>query len=263
MDSRFFQAFIDWYQISIDVLFILGILYFLKLSKEKKANSHYWLPFSILAFTVFYENLGAYTIYNFEFNKIVNEILGNTENPRYNLWLFNIANKHISTILYLFLIKSWLEPSKKKYVNGMIILFIVFIQVMQVSGIEPVHLDQPIIFTIGANMILLASGLYFIGLMTNERYLATNPLRLLSFWQMTFILFTYSLTYITSVSLMYLYTNYPQLLSSLLKIDWIMGVLNLVIMVLTLASPKFPGVFDKEPNFETENKLDFQKSSSS
>ncbi len=260
MDSRFFQAFVDWYQVSIDVLFILGIIYFLKLPKEKKANSFYWLPFLILAFTVFYENMGAYTIFNNEFNKGVNAFFGNTENPRYNLWLFNIANKQISTILYLFLIRSWLEPSKKKYVNWMIILFIVAIQVLQVSSLEPIYGDQPLIFTFGANMILIASGIYFIGLMTNEQYLATNPIRLLSFWQMTFILFTYSLTYITSVSLMYLYANYPQLLSSLLRIDWVLGVINLGVLVLTLASPKFPGVFEKEPFFDTEKKLDFQKS---
>jgi hypothetical protein len=42
-----------------------------------------------------------------------------------------------------------------------------------------------------------------------------------------------------------------------------MEISILVIMVLTLASPKFPGVFDKEPSFETEKKLDFQKSISS
>lgn len=249
MDSRLIQAFVDWYLVSIDVLFILGIIYFLKLPKEKKANSHYWLPFSILAFTVFYENLGAYTIYNFEFNESVNEIFGNTENPRYNLWLFNIANKQITTILYLFLIRSWLEPSKKKYINWMIILFIIAVQVLQFSRIEPIYLDQPIIFTIGANMIIVGSCLYFINLISNEEYLASNPVRLLSFWQMTFILFTYSLTYISSVSLLYLYTNYPKLLYSLLQIDLVMGILNLAIMVLTLASPRFPSVFEKEPNY--------------
>lgn len=132
----------------------------------------------------------------------------------------------------------------------MMITFFIVVQVLQLSGIEPVYLNQPLIFTFGANLILLGSGFYFIGLMTNEQYLSVNPLRLLSFWQMTFILFTYSLTYISSASLMYLYTNYPQLLASLLKIDWVMGVLNLAILVLTVASPRYPYLFEREPYFE-------------
>ncbi len=235
--------------ISIDIILLIGIFYFLKLPKEKRANSFYWLPFLILAFTVFYENLGGYTNYNFEFKKAVNVFLGNTENPIYNLWLFNIANTHIITILYLFLIRSWLEPSKKKYINWMIILFVVIVQVLQISGIEPIYLDQPVISTFGANMIIAGSGLYFIGLMSNEQYLAVNPFRLLSFWQMTFILFTYSLTYITSVSLLYLYTIYPLLVSSLYQINWVMGILNLAILVLTIASLHIPRFFEKEPNY--------------
>lgn len=250
MGSRFFQAFVDWYLISIDVPFVLGFIYFLKLPKEKRANSFYWLPFLILTFTVFYENMGAYTNYNFEFKKNVNAFFGNTEFPKYNLWLYNIANKQISTILYLFLIKSWLEPSKKKYINWMIISFFIIVQFLQFSGIEPIYLDQPIIFTIGANMILVASGLYFIGMMTNEKYLATNPLRLLSFWMMTFILFTYSLTYVNSVSLIFLYTNYPHIVTSLLCIDLVMGVLNKFILLLAIASPLLPNIFEKEPFHE-------------
>ncbi|WP_075350075.1 histidine kinase [Algoriphagus marinus] len=251
MQDKLWVEFGGWYLVSIDILLIIGIFYFLKLPKEKKANSFYWLPFFILAFTVFYENLGGYTNYNFEFNKAVNAFLGNTEYPRYNLWLFNITHTHIATILYLFLIRSWLEPSKKKYINWMIIFFAVVVQVLQISGIEPIYLDQPIISTIGANMIIIGSGLYFIGLMNNDQYLAANPLRLLSFWQMTFILFTYSLTYITSVSLLYIYTLYPQLATSLHYINLVMGVLNLIILVLTVASPQLPKLFEKEPDYDS------------
>lgn len=251
MDSRLIQAFVDWYLVSIDALLILGIIYFLKLPTENKANSSYWLPFFILAFTVFYENMGAYTQFNSGFNIAVNELFGNFENQNFNLWLFNIANKQIKTILYLFLIKSWLEPSKKKYINWMIILFLVVVQVLQFSGIEPIYLNQAIIYSVGANMIIVGSGLYFINLITNEEYLASNPLRLLSFWQITFILFTYSLTYINSVSLIYLYNTYPQLLASLFKIDWVMGILNLSIMVLTLASPRYSSFFENEPSYES------------
>ncbi|WP_296705149.1 histidine kinase, partial [Algoriphagus sp.] len=211
MDSRFIEAFGGWYLVILDVLLIVGVICFFRLPKVKRVNSYYWLPFLILAFTFVYENIGAYTNYNFEFNKTVNAFLGNPENPRYNLWLFNIANKQISTILYLFLIKSWIESSKKKYINWMIILFIIVALILQLTGIEPLYLNQPIIFAMGANMILLGSGLYFIGLITNDKYLETTPFRLVSFWQMTFILFTYSLTYINYVAVLYLFEINPQL----------------------------------------------------
>lgn len=252
MDNRFFQAFGGVYLISIDILLVLGVIYFFKLANEKRVNSYYWLPFLILSFTVTYENIGAFSLYNSEFNTWVNSLLGNTEFPRYNLWIYNIGNRQIATVLYLFLIKSWLEPSKKKYINWMIIFFIVMIQILQFTGLEPIYLSQPIIFAIGANMILVASGLYFIGLITNDRYIESNPLKLLSFWQMTFILFTYSLTYINSVALLYLWEVNRVLANSLHNIDWIMSLSNLSILVLTIASPRLTTLFETEPYYESK-----------
>tara|TARA_R110002012_G_scaffold286864_2_gene478698 strand:- start:20156 stop:20914 length:759 start_codon:yes stop_codon:yes gene_type:complete len=252
MDTKFFQTFGDWYLISIDIILTIGIIYFLKLSGSERSNSRYWLPFLILAFTVCYENMGAYTNYNYEFKKSVNAFLGNTEFPRYNLWLFNIANMQVLTILYLFLIKSWLVPSNKKYINWMLIAFVVSSQIIQFSGIEPIYWFQPIIFTIGANMILVGSWLYFVGLMKNDAYLNSNPLRLTSFWQMTFILFTYSLTYINDVSKPYLVTYNYGLGISLSQTETVMGCFNLAILVLTIASPKLPKLFEKEPFYGTD-----------
>ncbi|SIN98663.1 histidine kinase [Algoriphagus halophilus] len=249
MPSPFWTAFGDWYLFAIDALLLIGTFYFLKLKKEEKANSYYWLPFFILAFTVFYENLGAYTNFNFEFKKSVNALLGNTEFPKYNLWLYNITNKQISTILYLFLIKNWLEPTKKKYINWMLIVFVIVSLVLQITGIEPLYLNQPIIFSMGANMILIGSGLYFVALITNQYYLNSNPLKLLSFWQMTFLLFTYSLTYINSMTVIYLYEINSQLGIGIVQIDRVLGILNKVILVLIIASPLLKKVFVKEPIF--------------
>ncbi|WP_225586846.1 histidine kinase [Algoriphagus sp. Y33] len=203
----------------------------------------------ILIFTVFYENFAINTKVNFEFNKSVNAFLGNIEFPRYNQWLYNVANKQVLTILYLFLIKSWIEPSKKKYINWMLIAFVVSSQIIQFSGIEPIYWFQPIIFTIGANMILVGSGLYFVGLISNEAYLNSNPMRLTSFWQMTFILFTYSLTYINDVAMPFMVTYNYELGKSMSQINSIMSVFNLAILVLTIASPKLPNLFEREPSY--------------
>lgn len=253
MDNRFVQAFFishGEYLIPLDLLLIVGVVFFIKLPREKRADIHYWLPFLILVFTVFYENMGAYTNYNYEFKKSVNAYLGNTKYPNFNLWLINITKREIGVILYLLLIKTWLEPSKKKYINWMICIFTVVVCVIQFSGIEPLYLNQPIIFTLGANTILIGSGLYFIGMITKEQYLVSNPLRLLSFWQMTFIMFTFTLTYISSVALLYLYEVNPVLGEALFQIEWVMQLINLGILTLTVASPSLPKFFEKEPSYE-------------
>ena len=249
MVSKFFQILFSPYFIQINILAIAGVFMFFRLPKEQRTRRYIWLPFLILIFTVFYENFAICTSANFEFNKSVNAFLGNIEFPRYNQWLYNVANKQVLTILYLFLIKSWLEHSKKKYINWMLIAFVVSSQIIQFSGIEPIYWFQPIIFTVGANMILVGSGIYFVGLISNEAYLNSNPMRLTSFWQMTFILFTYSLTYINDVAMPFMVTYNYELGKSMSQINSIMSVFNLAILVLTIASPKLPKLFEREPSY--------------
>lgn len=215
-----------------------------------RSDIHYWLPFLILAFSVFYENLGAYTNYNSEFKRSVNTYLGNIEYPKFNLWVHNITERQIAVIFYLLLIRLWLITSRKKYIDWMICIFIVSALILQFSGIEPLYLNQPIIFSIGANMILIGTGLYFIGIITEDEYLACNPLRLPSFWQMTFIMFTFTLTYISSVALMYLYQVNPMLGSTLQDIGLVMQFLTLIILTLSIASPLLPRIFEQEPSYE-------------
>ncbi|MCE7057769.1 histidine kinase [Algoriphagus sp. AGSA1] len=249
MDPRFVQAFLTTDLIALDILAVLGIIFFFRLSKDQKTQLCFWLPFLILIFTVLRSNMGGYANYNYEFKKAVNAYLGNTEFPRYSLWLKNVGDILILTVLYFFLIKSWLEPSKKKYINWMLIVFVVTSQIIQFSGLEPIYWFQPIIFSIGANMILVGCGLYFVGLMTNDTYLKSNPLRLVSFWQMTFLLFTYSLTYINDVAMPFLVTYNYELGKSMYQINEVMIVCNLAIFVLTIASPKLPNLFEREPSY--------------
>ena len=98
-------------------------------------------------------------------------------------------------------------------------------------------------------MILVGSGLYFIGFMTNDIYLNSNPLKLISFWQMTFILFTYSLIYIHYVAMPFLVTYNYELGKSISQISLVMSVFNLAILVMTIAAPVFPKLFDREPAY--------------
>lgn len=250
MSDRFIEAFFTaypQYSIPIDLLLLIGIFIFIKLPKEKKRNIHFLLPFVILCFSVFYQNLGSYTNYNYEFKKSVNAYFGNTEYPKFNLWLFNIAERQVGTILYLMLIKSYIRPFKRKIVNWMIFIFIVTALALQFSGIEPIYLNQPIIFAIGANMILFGSALYFTDLITHPSYLNSNPLRLTSFWQMTAIIFMFTLSYISSVALIYLYEVNPVLGSALQAIGIYLEILTLAVLTISIASPLLPNLFDEEP----------------
>ncbi|MHA7129601.1 histidine kinase [Algoriphagus namhaensis] len=249
MDPKFLESFGGWYMVSIDLLMIMGIILFLSLPKKKRSEQFYYLPILILVFTVFYENLGAYTIYDKDFNAHMNAFFGNTENPGYNLWVFNIFNRLVGTVLYLILIRCWVTPSKKIILTWMIWIFIACSLLVWIMGIEPIYLNQPITFALGANFILIGCGLYFLGLISDDGYLNSNPLKMISFWQMTFLLFTYSLTYINSVSLTYLYSVNPQLGMTLIKIDWVMSLTNLAIFILIVASPKLPRLFETEPYY--------------
>jgi hypothetical protein len=250
MDSAFWVAFGNRQMIALDISLLIGTYLFLKLPQETKANKHYWLPFLILSYYVIYQNFGSYTNYNFEFKKAVNAYLGNTENPKFNLWLYNITQRQILPVLYLFLIKFWLERPMKKYINGMISIFVVVALSLQISRIELMYTEQPIIFALGANMILIACGFYFIGMMTNKKYLESNPLRLTSFWTTTFLLFYFSLTYIYSVSLLYVYRENPVIGKGLSNIKEVFEIINVLVLVLLIASPLLPKLFDREPLYE-------------
>lgn len=247
MSEDFVRAFGNWYLITIDILLIIGITFFARLPKHQRKDSYYWLPFLILVFTISYENFGGYTNYNLEFKKSVNAYLGNTDFPKYNLWLYNITSKQISTVLYLLLIKIWIEPSNKKYINWIVILFVCVALVVQLSGMEPVYLNQPTIAAMAATMILAATALYFFALITNEKYLESKPLRLLSFWQTTIFLFCYSLTYLNSVSRVYIYNINPQLARNLAELDRVFGVLFKLMLLVIIISPFIPKAFDPEP----------------
>ncbi|MFC5626526.1 histidine kinase [Algoriphagus winogradskyi] len=256
MESKFWHAYVNYYTITVDVLLLIGIYFFLKLPKEKKANSLYWLPLVILGFSVIYEALGGYVNSNFEFKKAVNEFLGNTENPMYNIWLYNISNKQITTVLFLFLIKIWIEPSKKKYINWMISIFLITAVVFQLTGVEPLYLDQPFIAALAANIVLVSCGLYFIGMITNDHYLDSHPLRLISFWQTTILLFTYSLIYINSVARIYIFGISRELAINMANIDRVLGISVRAMLLLIIISPFLNKVFDREPFYVPSRKSD-------
>jgi hypothetical protein len=248
MGSRFIQAFGNWYLISIDLILVIGIVYFLKLPNDKRANIHYWLPFLILIFPVFYENLGAYTNFNFEFKKSVNALLGNTEHPRYNVWVYNIFNQQIVTLLILFLVKSYLPIRSKRIVSWLMFFFIVMSFFIVAFELEPIYGSQPLIFSIAAGAILTSCGLYFMSFITEDGYLESNPLRLASFWQVSFILFYHSAIFLKTISQKYLWAELYDFGRSLQFINTSLWIVLMITMLLTLAAPSLKLNFENEPS---------------
>jgi hypothetical protein len=243
----FSDAFLDWYNIVIDIILVLGIISFIKLPKNERANSHYWLPFLILVFTVFYESTGSFFLFSRELNAEINAFLGNTEHPKYTIWVYNIFNIYILTFLYLFLIRQYVTNRNRKMINGMMVFFFVAIIILNYSGVEKVYDSQPIIFFIGASFLIIASGLYFLEFIMGDIYLEINPLRLFAFWQVTFILFNYSAIFLLFISQKYLWQNYYSLYASISYINVILGILTLIVLLMTLAIPSLKWKYEKQP----------------
>lgn len=234
--------------ISIDVLFLIGLIFFIKMPLEKRSEKIFWIPFLILLLTVFYENFGAYLTQNSNLNESINIFLGNDINLSYNVWLFNIANTQICTILILLLLSLYLPKKLKKIVRSFILLFISFCVVAQASGFQLIYDSQPILFAVGAGFILISCGFYFLSFMNEDIYLEIDPLRLFSFWQAIFILFYFSLTFLKTISEKYLWEQKMSLAISLGYINTILWIFIMVTLVLTIVSRSLNWKFENQPS---------------
>jgi hypothetical protein len=240
-------VFFNWYIIVIYIIFFLGIISFFSLPKNMRASAFYWLPFLILVLTVTYETMGGFFIFYKDLNAQINAFLGNTENPRYNVWVFNIFNIYLLTIFYLFLIRQYYTVKYKKFINGMLIFYLLAIFVLNFTGLEKVYDSQPILFFISATFLIIASGGYFIMFLQEDVYLEVNPLRLFSFWQVTFILFNYSVLFLLQISQKYMWENHYSLFRSLTYINMGFGIIILLVFSATLAWPCLKWNYENQP----------------
>jgi|AntRauMFilla1563_2_1112583.scaffolds.fasta_scaffold00969_7 hypothetical protein len=244
---EYFDFSENLYLLIIDALLFVGLIYFILLGAEKRVNKLYWLLFFVLFFTVFYENFGSYLIYNSTLNARINAFLGNIENPNYNIWFFNLSYSIIIACCYLLILRIYVSSSLKRPISFLLFSFLTLCLVLHLFKIEPIYGPQIIIYTIGSSFVLISCILFFISLMKDPIYLEVNPLRLLSFWQVTVILFYYSLTFLTNNSMEYLWKTQPLLAGSLGKINMFFGILSLVVIVFIIAAPNLNIKLEKEP----------------
>lgn len=223
-----FNAFLDRildnpYIISINLIGIVGVSFFLILPLSAKNKAEYYLPFLLLFLVIFYENFGAYLLVEKITNQKIHEWLFNVPYQGWNIWVFNLFYAQISKLSFLSIIQNQLKGKKqKKIIQGIWIGFLFICLGLQWTGIEPLYDFQPIISGLGNVCIVFACCLFFIELITAKSYLEIDPLYLWSFWFITLTLFQSSMVFLTDVSYEYLTLFNVPLYDSLIYISQIL-----------------------------------------
>ena len=207
--DKFWELIINnYYLIAIIILGLAGIILFAFLPSGKKKIPHFYLPCSILVLVVFYELLATYMVANRVFHEKIHYLLTSDTFKGWNTWVFNVFNYQLSKILFLLLIRENLNnKTRKTWVLYLIGILIIGSLGLTFSEIEKIHEPQPVIYFLGNIFLIIASGLFFIDLISEDYFLSFNPVEFLPFWYITLILFQSVLTLLSDVAFEYLAFN--------------------------------------------------------
>lgn len=224
MDQFRFDLFFDrigYYQILLVGFALAGLLGFSNLTKEQKKNESVRLSLAIVVTVAFYEMLATV----FSSQKIINQ------------WVYNLFNSHLSAILFVLLIRSFLrKKSHKKAVNLLIVLFFLISVILHLTGITQLNDAGEYLSFVNTILIVCCCGFYFFELITQDEFLDINPLREFSFWASTAILFYFSSSFMIYISLKYLYTNHLEIFYMVMKIPIHMTLLCNLLLCLSIYS---------------------------
>lgn len=224
-----------WYFYIISGIFILALILFFFLEKDKRVKPEFYLPFSLILLSVFYEYLAAATVVFIEINKWLYGVFNYPHENNHNLWVYNFFGSHLTSLLFLALIYQYLfSPLKKRIVKGLSLLFVFSYVVFQALGIESLFEHQTYSIFVGYSAVIIACGLYFMELISHPDYLEVNPLKAFSFWQVTVILFNYTIEFLLEISFNYIISISMNLMASLLKISMITWILILCCFLVTI-----------------------------
>lgn len=224
-----------WYFYIISGIFILALILFFFLEKDKRVKPEFYLPFSLILLSVFYEYLAAATVVFIEINKWLYGVFNYPHENNHNLWVYNFFGSHLTSLLFLALIYQYLfSPLKKRIVKGLFLLFVFSYVVFQALGIESLFEHQTYSIFVGYSAVIIACGLYFMELISHPDYLEVNPLKAFSFWQVTVILFNYTIEFLLEISFNYIISISMNLMASLLKISMITWILILCCFLVTI-----------------------------
>ena len=212
------------------------ILFFF-LPNRKKTKPRHLLPFLFVELVTFYENFSAYLLRNKELNQYLHELISDETFQGWNLWSYNLFNFQISKgLLLVYVWKQVQTPSRKKLVMLFLVGFILTCIVLMVLKIEPLHDFQTTIYFMGNTLLILASGLYFLDLISNPKFLGINPLRNWDFWAITLILFQSAVVFLADIAYPYLAMNNEDLYYLFNWVSQVLYILLILIMALSISS---------------------------
>lgn len=201
----FDYIFSNPYLIGIHSLNIIGIITFLFIPKDLKKRPVFFIAFLILLTVSFYEFFGTYTIVDRGFNESMHHLISNVPYKGWNLWAFNIFRFQISLILII----GWtcLFIENQKFYKVLIYLLMIFIGssiFLELTKIQEITGFQPIIYFMGYVLGITACCLFFLDLISSNKYLLINPLRFIPFWFITFNLFQNVILFLADIASEYL-----------------------------------------------------------
>jgi hypothetical protein len=222
---------IDYYNISLIVLALMGMIGYSFLSPDQKKKEAVKLSLGILITVAFYESLA--TVLSSQ--KIINQ------------WVYNIFSSHFTSILFFILIRSFLKrESHKKAASWLIVLFLLISFFLHLTGISQINDSGEYISFFSTVLILCCSSLYFFELITLDEFLEINPLKEFSFWASTAILFYFSSSFMIYISMKYLYTNHLDILDMVLNIPIHFTLLCNLLVSFSIFSLVIKNRFQKE-----------------
>lgn len=239
------QESYDWYIFSIEALASMGIFFFFSLKPSQRGNPSFFLPFIVIMLIFSYEHLGFLTaIYRSSNSFIYDWFYPGHSRDLYNIWLYNFFEIQLSSVIILVHIRNLITGKKLKQMVLWITLSVTALTAgLMLLGFVLLIESEPLMFFLFYGSIIIASGLFFWDLLTNDELLDLDPIRSVAFWQATFIFFYFTSIFLVQISFNFLLSVSPQLLSSLY--GGILRILFLLMMGSLLVSLIFPRINEK------------------
>lgn len=225
------------YVLLVNILGILTLVLFIVLPNKKKTKSRFLLPFLFIELVTFYEDFSVYLLFDKPLNRFFHELITDTPFQGWNLWAYNLFNYQISKVLLLIYLRKQIQtPNRKKLVLIFIGGFVLTCAILMVLKLEPLYGFQTTIYFLGNTLLILASGLYFLDLISNPKFLTINPLRNWDFWSITLILFQSAVVFLADIAYPYLAMNNESLYILFSQVSQVLYVLLIAVMASSLSS---------------------------
>lgn len=221
------------YFIGVHILAITGTIAFLFLSKEKKKEPEYYWAFIILLISSVYELISSISLVNRDLNESIHTFISDTPYKGYNIWVYNILYYQVSMVLLILWINFFIVNKKLIRINIYLTLaYIGAALLLELTKIQEITEFQPVIYFMGYVLSIIASGLFFMDLISSDKNIDINPLRFIPFWFITFNLFQNVLSILADIALDYLAFNNLQLYYFFNYISQFLYILMLISIVV-------------------------------